>query len=136
MRAADRAQAWLEAVDAAFDLGIDVTVLAVGLGLAVLALALWVAWRRPALMFVPALASLAIRPQLLWGDRNVGGRTFDVQETTPGVIALSGRVRSEEERRRALAVAGHATDLREIEDRLSIEAEPVRRRRLVALLSR
>jgi hypothetical protein len=33
-------------------------------------------------------------------------------------------------------VAGHATDLREIEDRLSIEAEPVRRRRLVALLSR
>jgi hypothetical protein len=73
---------------------------------------------------------------MLWGDRNVGGRTFDVQETTPGVIALSGRVRSEGERRRALAVAGHATDLREIEDRLSIEAEPVRRRRLVALLSR
>jgi hypothetical protein len=73
---------------------------------------------------------------LLWGDRNVGVRTFDVQEITPGVIALSGGVRSEEERQRALAVASDAKDVSGIEDRLSIEAEPVRRRRLVGRRSR
>lgn len=72
MRAADRAQAWFEAVHAFFDLGVNVTVLAVGLGALLLGLALWVSWRRPALIFVPALASLAVRPQLLWGDRNIG----------------------------------------------------------------
>ena len=72
MRAADRAQAWFEAVIAHFGLDVDPTVVAVSLAAAVLALALWVAWRRPALMLVPALAALAIRPQLLWGDRNVG----------------------------------------------------------------
>jgi hypothetical protein len=68
---------------------------------------------------------------LIWGDRSVGGRTLDVQETAPGVIALSGRVHSEEERRHALAVARDAKEVREIEDRLSIEMQPVRRRRLV-----
>jgi len=68
---------------------------------------------------------------LLWGDRNVGSRTFDVQEVTPGVIALYGRVRSEDERRCALALAAHAKDVSGVEDRLSIEPEPVRWRGLV-----
>jgi teichuronic acid biosynthesis protein TuaE len=72
MRVADPAQAWFEAAIAAFDLGMDPTVVAVSLAAAVLALALWVAWRRPALMLAPGLAALALRPQLLWGDRNVG----------------------------------------------------------------
>jgi teichuronic acid biosynthesis protein TuaE len=72
MRAADPAQAWFEAAITAVDLGGDPTVVAVSLGAAVLALALWVAWRWPALMLAPGLAALALRPQLLWGDRNVG----------------------------------------------------------------
>ena len=72
MRVADPAQAWFEAAIAAFGFGVDPTVVAVGLGLAALALALWIAWRWPALMLALGLASLALRPQLLWGDRNVG----------------------------------------------------------------
>ena len=72
MRVADPAQAWFEAAIAAFGFGVDPTVVAVSLGAAVLALALWVAWRWPALMLALGLAALALRPQLLWGDRNVG----------------------------------------------------------------
>ena len=72
MRAADRAQAWLEATSAVLDPVVDPTVLAASLAVFALALALWVAWRWPALMWAAALAALAIRPQLLWGDRNVG----------------------------------------------------------------
>lgn len=72
MRAADRAQAWFEAATADFGLGVDPTVLAVSLGAPLAALALWVAWRWPWLIWAAALAALAIRPQLLWGDRNVG----------------------------------------------------------------
>jgi O-antigen ligase len=72
MRVADRAQAWIEAAIATFDPGIDPTIVAASVGVAALALALWVAWRWPALMLAPGLAALALRPQLLWGDRNVG----------------------------------------------------------------
>jgi O-antigen ligase len=72
MRAADRVQAWVEALAAYFDLSVDVTVLAVSWAALVLGLTLWVAWRWPALLFVPALTALAIRPQLLWGDHNIG----------------------------------------------------------------
>jgi teichuronic acid biosynthesis protein TuaE len=72
MRVADPAQAWFEAAIAALGLGVDPTVVTVSLAAAVLALALWVAWRWPALMLAPGLAALALRPQLLWGDRNVG----------------------------------------------------------------
>jgi len=72
MRAADRIEAWLEGVGALSELGVDPTILAFALAAVLLGLALWVGWRRPALLFVPALASLAIRPQLLWGDRNLG----------------------------------------------------------------
>src|SRR5687768_7956197 len=72
MRAADRAWTWFETAIAGFDVGVDPALLAVSMAAAVVALALWVAWRRPALMLAPALAALAVRPQLLWGDRNVG----------------------------------------------------------------
>lgn len=72
MRAAERVQAWFEAVKAALDLDVDGTVVAVSVAVPVLALALWAAWRRPALLLVPALAALAVRPQLLWGDANIG----------------------------------------------------------------
>ena len=72
MRVADPAQAWFEADIDALDFGVDPTIVAVGLGVAALALALSVAWRWPALMLALGLAALALRPQLLWGDRNVG----------------------------------------------------------------
>jgi teichuronic acid biosynthesis protein TuaE len=39
---------------------------------AILALALWLAWRRPAQALMFALASLAIRPELLWGGPHIG----------------------------------------------------------------
>jgi hypothetical protein len=57
---------------------------------------------------------------LLWADRAVGRREFDVAETAPGVIALSGRLRSEDERHHALQVARSAQDLQQIEDRLVV----------------
>lgn len=69
----------------------------------------------------------------LWGDDAIGGRTFDVEETEPGVIALSGVVHSEEERRLALVVAGRAREVREVEDRLIVEAAPPARRFLAVL---
>ena len=72
MRAADRIEAWFEGPSALSELGFDVTALALPVGALFLGLAIWVGWRRPALLFVPALASLAVRPQLLWGDRNIG----------------------------------------------------------------
>lgn len=42
------------------------------LGGALLALVLWLAWRRPTWVLLLALASLAIRPELLWGGPEVG----------------------------------------------------------------
>jgi teichuronic acid biosynthesis protein TuaE len=72
MGAADRARAWFETAIPAFDVGVDPTLVAVSMAAAVLALALWGAWRWPAFMLALALAALAVRPELLWGDRNVG----------------------------------------------------------------
>jgi O-antigen ligase len=39
---------------------------------ALLALVLWLAWLRPTWVFVVALASLAIRPELVWGGPEIG----------------------------------------------------------------
>jgi O-antigen ligase len=72
MGAADRARSWFKTAIAAFDVGVDPALVAVSLAAAVLALALWVAWRWPAFMLALALSALAVRPQLLWGDGNVG----------------------------------------------------------------
>jgi O-antigen ligase len=72
MGAADRARSWFEAAIAALGVGVDPALVAASLAAAVLALVLWVAWRWPAFMLAIALAALAVRPQLLWGDHNVG----------------------------------------------------------------
>ena len=72
MRAADQAQTWFDAVNTLSDFGVNVTALAVILGVPLFGLAAWIGWRRPAFIFVPALASLALRPELLWGDSNIG----------------------------------------------------------------
>lgn len=42
------------------------------LGGGLLVLVLWLGWRRPIWLFLLAIASLAIRPQLLWGGPEVG----------------------------------------------------------------
>jgi hypothetical protein len=56
----------------------------------------------------------------LWADRVLGRRKIEVQEIEPGVIALIGRVRDGEERRRALKVVAGIKGINEIEDRLEL----------------
>jgi hypothetical protein len=56
----------------------------------------------------------------LWADRALGRRSIEVQEIEPGVVALMGRVRDNEERRRARSVVATVKGINEIEDRLEI----------------
>jgi hypothetical protein len=56
----------------------------------------------------------------LWADRQLGRRQIEVQEIEAGVIALTGRVRDGEERRRALKVVAEIKGINEIEDRLEV----------------
>lgn len=56
----------------------------------------------------------------VWNDRELGRRELDVEEVESGVIALSGRVRSDEERRRALALVRATKEVTAIQDRLQI----------------
>lgn len=58
----------------------------------------------------------------LWSDRVLGKRQIEVQEIEPGVIALIGRVRNNEERRRARTVLAEVKGVNEIEDQLEIRA--------------
>jgi osmotically-inducible protein OsmY len=64
----------------------------------------------------------------LWADRELGRRPIEVQEIEPGVIALIGRVRNSEERRRALSVVATVKGINEIEDRLEVRARKGGRR--------
>lgn len=66
--------------------------------------------------------------EALWGDPVLGHRTFDVEEKEAGTVILSGMVRSEDERQKALALAGGARDVRSVEDRLVIQARRARHR--------
>jgi len=54
------------------NLGIDQPAVGLALAVALLALALWLAWRRPTWLLMLALASLALRPELLWGGPKIG----------------------------------------------------------------
>src|SRR5215216_128442 len=56
----------------------------------------------------------------IWGDRILGRRRIDVQELDPGVLALSGQVRSADERRWAHALVARVSGVNEIEDRLEL----------------
>ena len=56
----------------------------------------------------------------LWADRALGRRPIEVQEVEPGVVALIGRVRDNEERRRARSVVAMVKGINEIEDRLEV----------------
>jgi hypothetical protein len=56
----------------------------------------------------------------IWADRKIGRRNIDVQEVEAGVLAISGGVRSSEERRIALSILARITGVEEIEDRLEL----------------
>ncbi len=66
---------------------------------------------------------------VLWGDPDVGRRAIDVHEMEEGVVELSGRVRGQRERRRALVLAERVRDVREVIDRLEVDSAPPPRRR-------
>lgn len=56
----------------------------------------------------------------LWADRTIGRRRIEVQEVEAGVLALSGVVRSTEERRIALSIVARIPGVEELEDRLEL----------------
>jgi hypothetical protein len=72
----------------------------------------------------------------LWGDPHVGRRNFDVQEVEAGTVVLSGTVRSRREKTRALRLAQAVKDVRNVEDRITIEQLPGNERRLAHLRRR
>lgn len=57
----------------------------------------------------------------LWGERRLNRRRLDVQEMEGGVIAVSGTVRTAEERARAIAVAEAVRGVSDVVDRLELE---------------
>ena len=69
----------------------------------------------------------------LWGDRVLGRREIDVDELEEGTLAVLGEVRSEDERRRALAIAAKTPGVSTVVDQLQVR---VPRRRPPALRSR
>ncbi len=69
----------------------------------------------------------------LWGDRVLGRREIDVDELDEGTLAVLGEVRSDDERRRALAIAAKTPGVSTVVDQLQVR---VPRRRPPALRSR
>jgi len=65
----------------------------------------------------------------LWGDHDLGRRQIEVEEVEDGVIAVSGRVRGQRERRRALVLAERVRDVHRVIDNLEVDPAPPRRRR-------
>lgn len=62
----------LPAADFLGELGLDEPAAGLAVGGVLLALVLWLGWRMPTLVLMIALASLALRPELLWGGPAVG----------------------------------------------------------------
>lgn len=56
----------------------------------------------------------------IWGDRILGRRSIEVEEIEPGVIALTGTVRTSDERRAVRALIARVSGVREIEDQLEL----------------
>ena len=71
----------------------------------------------------------------LWGDPVLGRRDLDVDEVGDGVVALYGKVRDEQERRVALALARQIKGVTAVEDHLMV-APRDRARRARARLER
>jgi hypothetical protein len=66
---------------------------------------------------------------LLWGDPVLGRRDLDVDEIDSGVVAVLGEVRTEQERRVALALAREVKGVTEVQDHLMIVPRTGRRGR-------
>jgi hypothetical protein len=60
----------------------------------------------------------------IWGDPVLGRRPIEVQEEPQGTVIVSGVVRSENERRVALAMAHHVKGVESVIDQLNVEAGP------------
>lgn len=58
----------------------------------------------------------------LWGDRDLARRTLEVQEVEEGTLELSGVLRSEAERERALEMVEQIKGVRDVIDRLDVHA--------------
>jgi hypothetical protein len=58
--------------------------------------------------------------EALWEDDAIGQRPLDVQEISPGVIAVSGQIRSRVERDQVLEVVEDVEGVVETEDRLVV----------------
>src|SRR5438552_2156421 len=56
----------------------------------------------------------------LWGDRSLGRRELDVTEVEEGTLELSGILRSDEERRRAIEMVEHVKGVQDVVDRLQV----------------
>ena len=56
----------------------------------------------------------------LWGDPVIGRRDIDVDELDNGVVAIFGDVRTEQERRVALALAQQVKGITEVQDHLQV----------------
>ena len=56
----------------------------------------------------------------LWGDPVIGRRDIDVDELDAGVVALFGDVRTEQERRVALALARQVKGITEVQDHMQV----------------
>jgi len=57
---------------------------------------------------------------LIWGDPVLGRRALDVDEIGDGVVAVYGKVRNDQERRVALALARQVKGVQEVEDHLMV----------------
>ncbi|MEO5510162.1 MAG: BON domain-containing protein [Longimicrobiales bacterium] len=64
---------------------------------------------------------------LLWGDPVLGRREIDVDEIDSGVVAIFGDVRTEQERRVALALAREVKGVSEVQDHLKVVPRAPRR---------
>jgi osmotically-inducible protein OsmY len=62
--------------------------------------------------------------EMLWEDDLVGRRPLDVEELSPGVIAVSGQLRSRREREHLLDLVEDLEGVRDVEDRLTVARKP------------
>jgi hypothetical protein len=65
----------------------------------------------------------------LWGDPVLGRRDIDVEEVGEGTVVLTGELRTEDERRRALALVGQTKGVSAAVDRFTIVPAKKKRRR-------
>lgn len=56
----------------------------------------------------------------IWGEPVLGKRAVDVEEIEPGVIAVVGQVRTNDERRALLTIARATKGVSEVEDRIEV----------------